>query len=127
MKIAAVAIGSALILASCDRSAPDKLRASPARAGLDVTTKVYGDCVSAAARTLPVADDTPGNVADRAIASCKVARAALLPRVRDFYLAGHKATVDYAANVAEASVAGLEDDIRTRAAIAVVERQNKGK
>lgn len=94
---------------------------------MDAATKAYGDCVAAAAQRLPVTGDTPGNIADSAIASCKAARAALLPKVRDFYLAGHKATVGYAANVAEASVAGLEDDIRTRAVIAVVERQNKAK
>ena len=124
--VSASLVSGAVVLAACDQSLPAR-QPSSGRVGVDLGTKAYGDCVAAAAQRLPVAGDTPGNIADGAIASCKAARAALLPKVRDFYLAGHKATPGYAANVAEASVATLEDDIRTRAVIAVVERQNKGK
>jgi len=123
----AVPFAAMIALGGCDRQSSRSVAAVPARAGVDDATRAYGNCVAAAARHLPVTRDTPGNIADSAISSCKGTRATLLPRVRDFYLAGHKATGGYAANVAEASVATLDDDIRTRAVIAVVERQNKAR
>ncbi len=119
-----------LVLAACDKSPPARQPAQgeAARAEVDRLTLAYGACVDTKARTAPVTDEVAGTLAYRFEHECAPARAALAAKTADFYRTGHpKTSSGQAANVADASIKDLEDDIRARAVITIVERQNPGK
>ena len=99
-----------------------------ARAEVDRLTLAYGACVDAKARTVSVTGEVAGTLAFRIEDECKTARTALAAKTADFYRAGHpKTSPGQAANVADASIKDLEDEIRARAVVTIVERQNPTK
>ncbi len=126
-----VAVISTWALAACDRSSPPArppVQGAAVRAEVDRLTLAYSNCVDAKARTRPIADEVAGTLADTFEAECAPARATLAAKTAIFYRIGHPRTSPgQAANVADASVKNLEDEIRSRAVIAIVERQNAAK
>ena len=120
-----------LALAACNGS-PTPARApaqgEAARAEVDRLTRAYGACVDTKARTVPVAGEVAGTLAFRIEDECKPARAALAAKTANFFRIGHPRTSPgQAANVADASIKDLEDEIRSRAVVTIVERQNPAK
>jgi len=119
------------VLAACDGGKPSarpRAQGEAARADVDRLTRAYGTCVDAKTKAESVAGDVAGTIADRMIAECAPARAVLAAKTADFYRIGHpKTSPGQAANVADASIKDLEDDIRSRAVITIVERQNPTK
>ena len=119
-----------LALAACDRAAapPPPPQGQAERAEVDRLTRIYGACVAAKAKAVPVAGELAGTLAFRLQRECAADRAPLLAQVAKFYRVGHpKDTPARAAAVAEASVLTLEDEIRGEAVITIVQRQNPTK
>jgi len=120
-----------LLIAACDSSPPAPrapAQGEAARAAVDRLTQAYAACVDRRARTEPVTDDVAGSLVDRFVKECAPARVALADKTAAFYRIGHPATTPHqAANVADASIKDLEDEIRSRAVVAVIERQNPTK
>lgn len=115
----------ALALAACDAPAqrPDT-EGQAMRAEVDHLTKVYADCVSGHADSIPLNDDPAGNIVDEVMKSCRPARNTLYRKVSAFDRFGHpKHTPEMADAVAQASVATLDDEIREAAVVTIFKRR----
>lgn len=131
-RTAQIALFAALTgLCACNSSPPPArppTQGEAVRAEVDRLTHAYGTCVDAKAHTVPVVGEVAGTLAYRLQDECKPARAALAAKTADFFRIGHpKTSPVQAANVADASIKDLEDDIRSRAVVTIVERQNPTK
>ena len=124
-----VAFLTVLALAACSPPAPPKATEGAAQqAKMDAATKAYSDCITSGARTVGVADDAAGSIADRVITACKPARNALMADVIAFHQIGHpKFSIDQSKAVAEASIATIEDELRQQTVVTIVQRQNAAK
>ena len=123
-------IVAGLGISSCNSSAPARppQQGQAVRAEIDRLTRAYGACVDAKANAQPVAGELAGTMALRLQGECASARAPLITKTAEFYRIGHpKAMPALAKAVAEASVEQLEDEIRSNAVIAIVQRQNQTK
>ena len=126
----AIATGGMLLaLAACGSApSPPPPQGQAERAEVDRLTRIYGACVAAKAKAVPVAGELAGTLAFRLQRECAADRAPLLAQVAKFYRIGHpRDTPARAAAVAEASVLTLEDEIRGEAVITIVQRQNPTK
>jgi hypothetical protein len=114
-----------LALAACSPAAPPKPSEGAAqKAKMDKATTVYADCIAQGARTVAVADDAAGSIANRVVLACKEQRNALMADVIAFHQIGHpKFTIDQSKAVAEASVATIEDELRRQTVVTIVTRQ----
>lgn len=112
-------------LAACSPSAPPKPTEGAAqKAKVDAATLVYGDCVQNGANTMVVSGEAAGTLADKALANCTDSRKALMADIISFHQIGHpKFTIDQSKAVAEASIATLEDELRQKVVVTIVQRQ----
>ena len=112
-------------LAACSPSAPPKPTEGAAqKAKMDAETKLYSDCIAQGAKTVAVADDAAGSIADRVVTSCKDKRNTLMADVIAFHQIGHpKFSIAQSKAVAEASIATIEDELRQQTVLTIVERQ----
>ena len=121
----AMGFAAALLVAACSPAAPPKPSEGAAQqARMDTATKAYADCIAAGAKSVGVAGDAAGSIANRIITGCKPARNALMADVIAFHQIGHpKFSIDQSKAVAEASIATIEDDLRQQTVVAIVQRQ----
>jgi hypothetical protein len=119
-------LGALLMLAACDAPAPRVDSAGQAaRTDMDAAAKVYAECISGQAETMPVAGEAAGSLALNALAMCTGSREALAEKVAAFNAIGYpERTPQQLAAVAEASVKILEDEARQAAVVTIIGRQN---
>jgi len=99
---------------------------SAARIEMEAATKVYAECVSGQADTMPVADEAAGTLALNALAMCKGSRDVLTEKVAAFNAIGYpQRTPEQLSAVAEASVKLLDDEARRAAVVTIINRQNE--
>jgi putative hemolysin len=115
----------ALALAACSPAAPPKPSEGTAqKAKMDAATTAYANCIAEGAKTVVVADEAAGTIANRVVIACKPLRTALMADVIAFHQIGHpKFSIDQSKAVAEASVATIEDELRRQTVVSIVQRQ----
>jgi putative hemolysin len=115
----------ALLLAACSPAAPPKPTEGAAqKARMDAATTAYANCISEGARTVAVADEAAGTIANRVVVACKPLRQALMADIIAFNQIGHpKYSIEQSKAVAEASVATAEDELRRQTVVSIVQRQ----
>jgi putative hemolysin len=126
MKIILASAAVALLgLAACSPAAPPKPTEGAAqKAKVDSATLAYSNCISAGAKSIPVAGQAAGTLGDEVIAACTDKRNALLADVISFHQIGHpKFTIDQSKAVAQASIATIEDELRQQTVVTIVQRQ----
>lgn len=118
-----------LLLAACDAPAPRVDTAGQAaRATVDAATKLYSDCVTGHAGSIPVSDEAAGSLALEILKTCKTAREDLAVKVAAFHKLGNpKASQAMSDAVADASVKGIDDELRGQAVVTIVKRQSETK
>ena len=130
---APLAVASALValLAACDAAPPrPDPKGQQLRAELDRMTKDYAACidaqVSAAIEAPDLAETPAGSIAIEAVKACRPQRNALKLKVASFDRFGHpNRSAAQAEIVAEASVGVIEKELREKAVVDIVKRQNK--
>ena len=122
MKLVLIAL---FALAACSPSAPSKPTEGAAqKAKMDAATKVYADCIAEGAKSVAVADDAAGSIADNVVTTCKEKRNTLMVDVIAFHQIGHpKFSIAQSKAVAEASIATIEDELRQQTVLTIVGRQ----
>ena len=91
---------------------------------MDAATSAYSACIAAGAKSVGVANDAAGSIANRVVVGCKAQRNALMADVIAFHQIGHpKFTIDQSKAVAEASIATIEDELRQQTVVTIVTRQ----
>lgn len=125
----AVVFLAAFALAACSPSGPPKPSEGAAQqAKMDAATKAYSDCIFEGAKTVDVAGDAAGSIANKVVVACKDARATLMADVIAFHQIGHpKFSIDQSKAVAEASIATIEDELRQQTIVTIVTRQTAAK
>lgn len=118
-----------LALTACDAPAPRVDTAGQtARATVDAATKLYSDCVTGHAGAVPVSDEAAGSLALEILKTCKKARDDLAVKVATFHKLGNpKESQAMAEAVADASVKGIDDELRGQAVVTIVKRQGETK
>lgn len=124
-----VALVLPLLLAACDAAPP---RADPKgqqlRAELDKLTADYGRCVDEKVAAVDVSNDPAGSIAIEAVKACRPIRNALRLKVASFDRFGHpNHTPNQAEAVADASVGVIEKELREKAVVTIVKRQNESR
>ena len=116
-----------LLLAACNAPAPRQdPKGQQLRAELDKMTADYGTCVDKAVAAADVSKDPAGSIAVEAVKSCRPIRNALRLKVASFDRFGHpNRTPQQAEAVAEASVGVIEKELREKAVVDIVKRQNQ--
>ncbi|WP_439532672.1 hypothetical protein [Polymorphobacter sp.] len=129
MRLLIAMAGAGLLLASCGDATVQQrpeTEGSAARTEMDAATKVYAECVSSQAETMPVADEAAGTLALNAMAVCKGSRDVLVEKVAAFNAIGYpERTPQQLDTVAEASVKLLDDEARQAAVVTIVRRQTE--
>ena len=121
MKLALLAL---LAVAACSAPPPKPTEGAAQKAKMDTATKVYSDCIAAGAKTVVVADDAAGSIANRVVVACKGQRNALMADVIAFHQIGHpRFSIGQSKAVAEASIATIEDELRQQTVVTIVSRQ----
>ncbi len=122
--IRAAGLVALLAVAACSQPAVKPTEGAAQQAKMDAATKVYADCISAGVKTADVAGDAAGSIANRVVVACKDKRNVLMADVIAFHQIGHpKFRIDQSKAVAEASVATIEDTLRSDTVVAIVQRQ----
>jgi hypothetical protein len=114
-----------LALGACSPAAPAKPTEGVAqKAKMDAATTVYANCIAEGAKSITVADEAAGTIANRVVLACKDKRQTLMADVIAFHQIGHpKFSIDQSKAVAEASVATIEDELRRQTVVSIVQRQ----
>jgi hypothetical protein len=122
----AVASAAACLLAACDAAPPrPDPKGQQLRAELDQMTKDYAACVDAKVAAADVSNDPAGSIAIEAVKACRPQRNALRLKVASFDRLGHpNHTANQAEAVADASVGVIEKELREKAVVDIVKRQN---
>jgi hypothetical protein len=125
---ALLAVASAA-LAACDAAPPrPDPKGQQLRAELDRMTADYGKCVDDKVAAADVSKDPAGTIAIEAVKACRPQRNALKLKVASFDRFGHPThSANQAEAVAEASVGVIEKELRERAVVAIVKRQNESR
>ncbi len=118
-----------LLLAACDAAPPrPDPRGQQLRAELDRLTADYAACVDKQVAAADVSGDPAGGIAIAAVKACRPIRNALALKVASFDRFGHpNHTPAQAEVVAQASVGVIEKDLRQKAVVDIVKRQNQMK
>lgn len=118
-----------LLLAACNGGGPrPDPKGQVLRAELDRMTADYGACVDKAVAAADVSKDPAGSIAIEAVKSCRPIRNALRLKVASFDRFGHPGhTPNQAEAVADASVGVIEKELREKAVVDIVKRQNSMK
>jgi hypothetical protein len=121
-----VASGVAGSLAACDAAPPrPDPKGQQLRAELDKMTKDYAACVDARVAAADIAKDPAGSIAIEAVKACRPQRNALKLKVASFDRFGKpNHTAAQAEAVADASVGVIEKELREKAVVDIVKRQN---
>lgn len=131
-RLPAPVVAVLLALAGCSPAAPtadfaQMTEGEAQKARMDLATKTYSDCITAAAGEADVNNDAAGSIANRVILACKAQRNALMADVTAFHQLGHpKFTIAQSKAVAEASIATIEDELRRQTVVTIVTRQIGG-
>jgi hypothetical protein len=118
-----------LALAACDAASPrPDPKGQQLRAELDKLTADYGTCVDEKVAAADVANDPAGSIAIEAVKACRPIRNALRLKVASFDRFGHpNHTPNQAEAVADASVGVIEKELREKAVVTIVKRQNESR
>lgn len=119
----------ALLVAACSPPAARvDTQGQAARASVDAATKLYSDCVTGHAGAVPVTEEAAGSLALEILKTCKKARDDLAIKVAAFHKIGNpKESQAMADAVADASVKGIDDELRGQAVVTIVKRQSESK
>lgn len=111
-----------LALAACDAAPPrPPVEGVEGRKRVDAATAVWSNCLDATAKKLATPETQAADAADGAFKACVPQRAALVEEIKRFHRLGNPtATAQYNAAVAEASVAGIEGDLRSSTEVTAV-------
>ena len=91
---------------------------------MDAASTAYAECIAEGAKTVAVADDAAGSIANGVVLACKDLRNTLMADVIAFHQIGHpKFSIDQSKAVAEASIATIEDELRRQTVVTIVTRQ----
>ena len=114
-------------LAACDAAPPrPDPKGQQLRAELDRMTADYGKCVDEKVAAADVSQDPAGTIAIEAVKACRPIRNALKLKVASFDRFGHPGhTPQQAEAVADASVGVIEKELREKAVVDIVKRQNE--
>ena len=114
-----------LMLAACSPAAPPKPSEGAAqKAKMDAATAAYSACIADGAKSIDVADDAAGSIANRVVLACKDKRITLMADVIAFHQIGHpKYSIAQSKAVAEASIATIEDELRQQTVLTIFGRQ----
>ena len=108
-------------LAACDAPPRAPVAGVEGRAKVDAATKAWSDCLDATVKQLATSETQAADAAAGAFTACAPKRAALVDEIRRFHRLGAPTeTATYNAAVAEASVAGIEGDLRSQTEITAV-------
>jgi hypothetical protein len=125
----AVALLLPVLIAACDvaPARPDP-KGQQLRAELDKLTADFGKCVDDKIAAADVSKDPAGSIAIEAVKACRPIRNALTLKVASFDRFGHpNHTPEQAEVVAQASVGVIEKELREKAVVTIVKRQNQMK
>ena len=112
-----------LALAACDAAPPPRppVAGVEGRKRVDAATAAWSTCLDATAKKLATPETQAADAAEVAFKACAPQRAALVEEIKRFHrLGAPNETAAYNAAVAEASVAGIETDLRSSTEVTAV-------
>ncbi len=122
MTASRLVIVSAVALAACNAAPPRPTVAGvEGRKRVDAATATWANCLDASAKKLATPTTEAADAADNAFKYCAPQRAALVAEIKRFHRLGAPTETEaYNSAVAEASVAGIENDLRSQTEVTAV-------